>query len=256
MRTTGLLLTLMLAWLSGCSSHPQGEPLRVGVMADYPPLVYHDNGAVVGMEADFAKQLATDLHRPLATQEYASLPDLFQALHNGDIDIVMSGISITPQRQQQFLFSLPYTSIGQMAMIRMADAGTLTQPGAVLGGGARIGYKEGSTGAAFVQARAPGNIVGFDSNVQATQALMDGEIDVFIHDAPTVWNLANSREYKVPLLGIYRPLTREQLAWAMSKGDAGLKQQVDEVLRQWMENGFLTATKTHWMPVKILAPMP
>lgn len=76
---------------------------------------------------------------------------------------------------------------------------------------------------------------------------------MFIHDAQTVWKLANSREHAGQLLGIYRPLTKESLAWAMGPQDAVLQQQVNEVLRQWIDNGFLT-TKARWMPVKILVP--
>jgi len=94
---------------------------------------------------------------------------------------------------------------------------------------------------------------GFNSNTEATQALVNGDIDAFIHDAPTVWNLANKHEYPVKLLGLYKPLTREQLAWVMRKHDSELKQQVDTVLKRWVNNGFLMQTKTQWIPVKILS---
>jgi ABC-type amino acid transport substrate-binding protein len=257
MKRIGWMLVLALGLLAGCSSSGHGEQegraLRVGVMPDYPPLVFREEGKGVGVERDFAEHLSSDLERPLSLHEYTQLSDLFAALKNNEIDIIMSGISITPARQKAFAFSLPYTAIGQMTMIRLDDAARLATPGALFTGRYRVGYKNGTTGQAFVQETMDAQTQGFNSNTEATQALVNGEIDAFIHDAPTVWNLANKREYPVKLLGLYKPLTKEQLAWVMRKHDSELKQQVDTVLKSWVNNGFLMQTKTQWIPVKILS---
>ncbi len=93
---------------------------------------------------------------------------------------------------------------------------------------------------------------GIKSKKEANKALVNGDIDAFIKDAHTVWNMANKREYQVKLLGLYKTLTKEQLAWVMRKNDSELKQQVDTVLKSWVNNGFLMQTKTQWIPVKIL----
>ena len=255
MKRIGWILVLALSLLAGCSSHgePQGKALRVGVMPDYPPLVFREEGKVVGLERDFAEQLSQDLARPLSVHEYTQLSDLFAALKNNEIDMIMSGISITPAREKAFAFSLPYTAIGQMAMIRLDDAARLATPGALLSGQYRVGYKNGTTGEAFVKSAIDAQTQGFNSSTEATRALVEGDIDAFIHDAPTVWNLANKREYPVKLLGLYKPLTKEQLAWVMRKDDSELKQQVDTALKNWVNNGFLMQTKTQWIPVKILS---
>ena len=123
MKRMGWILVLAVGLLAGCSSNGhgelEGEALRVGVMPDYPPLVFREEGKVVGLERDFAEQLSQDLERPFSLHEYTQLSDLFAALKNNEIDIIMSGISITPARQKAFAFSLPYTTIGQMATIRL-----------------------------------------------------------------------------------------------------------------------------------------
>ncbi|EKF74317.1 amino acid ABC transporter periplasmic protein [Alcanivorax hongdengensis A-11-3] len=246
----------LLAWLlAGCAStgnEGQAAPLRVGVMPDYPPIVYRQQGSVSGLEADFARQLAEDLHRPLEFHQYA-LADLFDALDKGQIDIIMSGISITPARSQRYLFSEPYATIGQMAMIRQDDAMRLAVPGALRSGRYPVGYKFGTTGEQFVKQQVNGQTRGFNSNTEAIQALMDGDIDFYVHDAPTVWNLSNRTEYPVKLLGLYKPLTEERLAWVMRQGDFQLQQQVNDALQGWRDNGFLRQEKLHWIPVKILS---
>ena len=222
-------------------------------MPDYPPIIFHDDdGSINGLEAEFSRQLGEALQRPVELKEY-DLAELFAALDSGEIDIIMSGISVTEERQRHYLFSLPYTTIGQMAMIRKADAARISTPGALFHSQFRVGYKQGTTGEAFVLDRVDGTTQGFVSNEAAVQALMEGDIDVFIHDAPTVWNLAQRNDYPVELLGLYTLLTKEQLAWVMRKDNQSLKSDVDAVLKEWMNNGELNRMKFKWMPVKIHA---
>ena len=257
MRLLSVMLLVVGSLLSGCSSlgestdAPPGEVLRVGVMADYPPIIFRDDrDELAGLEVDFANRLGEALARPVRFQEY-SLTGLFAALEQGEIDIIMSGISITAQRQQEYLFSLPYTTIGQMAVVRLDDAARLSAPGVLLRSDFQVGYKKGTTGEALVQSKT-NNGVGFDSNEQAMEALIKGQVDAFVHDAPTVWNLANHPQYRSGVLGLYKPLTHEQLAWVMAPTNRLLKEQADAVLKAWMNNGELMRLKHKWIPVKIL----
>ena len=88
MKRIGWMLVLALGLLAGCSSSGHGEQedkaLRVGVMPDYPPLVFREDGKVVGLERDFAEQLSSDLEHPLSLHEYTQLSDLFAALKNNE----------------------------------------------------------------------------------------------------------------------------------------------------------------------------
>lgn len=254
MRMLSVITVLLGMLLTGCASQsgPQGDTLRVGVMADYPPIIFRDDsGELAGLEVDFANQLGEALGRPVSFREN-SLAGLFAALQKGEIDIIMSGISITPERQQHYLFSLPYTTIGQMAVVRLEDAARLSAPGVLLRSDFRVGYKTGTTGEALVTEKT-NNGVGFDSNAVAMDALIAGEVDAYVHDAPTVWNLANNPQYRSGLLGLYKPLSSEQLAWVMAPDDRLLKEQVDTVLKAWMNNGELMRLKHKWIPVKILS---
>lgn len=258
MRILSMVLLALGIVLSGCTGlerlqgGSKGEELRVGIMADYPPIIFRDDsGELAGLEVDFANQLGAALARPVSFREY-SLAGLFAALEGGEIDIIMSGISITPQRQQQYLFSLPYTTIWQMAVVRLSDAAKMSAPGVLLRSDFRVGFKKGTTGEALVQSKT-NNGVGFDSNALAMDALVGGQVDAFVHDAPTVWNLANNPQYRSDLLGLYKPLTSEQLAWVMAPENRRLKQEVDAVLKQWMSSGELMRLKHKWIPVKILS---
>ena len=105
----GLPVALFLVgWvLASCANlGPAGfsEPaLRVGVSPDYPPVIFERDGEIVGIEADFAHRLGSDLHRPIEFVEIP-FPDLLDALEAGEIDVVMSGLSSTPDRASRVLY--------------------------------------------------------------------------------------------------------------------------------------------------------
>ena len=99
----------LVGWaLASCANlGPAGfsEPtLRVGVSPDYPPVIFERDGEIVGIEADFAHRLGRDLHRPIEFVEIP-FPDLLDALEAGEIDVVMSGLSNTPDRASRVQFN-------------------------------------------------------------------------------------------------------------------------------------------------------
>ena len=85
---------------------------------------------------------------------------------------------------------------------------------------------------------------------QAFAALRASDIDVFIHDAPTSWRIANSGKDS-DLFSLYRLLTHEQLAWAVRKDDQALLQQLNKARNALERSGKLQAIQDFWIPVKV-----
>jgi polar amino acid transport system substrate-binding protein len=81
-------------------------------------------------------------------------------------------------------------------------------------------------------------------------ALRKGEIEVFIHDAPTVWRIAGNPSEK-ELAGLYWPLTKEPLAWAVRKNDEPLRFALNRQLDQWRSDGSLKQTLSRWVTLRI-----
>src|SRR5688572_3352430 len=97
------------------------EPLRVGVTANFPPMIYKEGGKLVGVEADFARALGEELGRPVSLVEL-NWEDQIPALVEGRTDIVMSSMSITRPRQLRVAFTRPYLAMGQGVLVRREDA--------------------------------------------------------------------------------------------------------------------------------------
>lgn len=251
-----LLLTGLLgafALVTGCSTtgSRDGDPLRVGVAPTAPPILFEENGELRGVEADLATLVAQRLDRPLEFKRYA-FPDLFAALERGEVDVVMSGLSATPERAERVRFTEPYMEVGQLALIRSEDVGRYGRRNAIRQGGVRIGYERGSTGEIFVADRLPrADAFAFDTVADGIRSLRAGRIDFLIHDAPTIWLLAGDPASR-DLLGLYRPLTEEALAWAVRPDDTHLLSLLNATLVHWKREGIIETILARWIPVRVL----
>ncbi|MEM1112919.1 MAG: transporter substrate-binding domain-containing protein [Pseudomonadota bacterium] len=244
----GLLIPLVALLLSGAVS--AAEALRVGLSPDYPPLQYKQDGRVVGVEADNAKAVAEILGRPLAIFEFP-FDELIPALEQGRVDVIMSGLSVTAERGERVMFSNPYMQVGQMAIMHKDKLGRFSQPWSVFREGVRVGVEPGTTGAAFAERELGDAVVSFVANEEAAfDALRKDRIDLYVHDAPTSWRLANDRN-NPDMISLYAPLTNENLAWAVRLGEHKLLGELNQALSLMRTNGTLSYILNRWIPVQI-----
>ncbi|MFT4615461.1 MAG: ABC-type amino acid transport substrate-binding protein [Bacteroidia bacterium] len=226
------------------------DALRVGMSVDYPPLAYKQEGRVVGIEADNALAVAKLLGRELKILELP-FEGLIAALQDGQIDIIMSGMSITAQRSEQVVFAEPFLDIGQMAITLTRKAGRFAKPWAIYQDDVRVGVEPGTTGAAFAEEELPNaQIVHYAKPDEAFNGLRKDEVDVYIHDAPTSWQLAR-QDGNRDLISLYHPLTSEQLAWAVSQKKAALIVDINRALAKLKSNGTLGYILNRWIPVRV-----
>jgi len=252
-----LVWRLALAGLAlACAPMPapnlgtQALPLRVGISPDYPPLAFRHDGTVAGIEPDFARLAAAELGRRPEFVELA-WDALIPSLEARRIDVIMSGMSITPEREAHVLFTTPYMGIGQLALIRRADVARLGSADAIRRPGARVGYVRDTTGAEFVRGElGRAESYAFDSVEDGLRSLRGGRIEYFVHDAPTAWRVALAPN-EDELMGLYTPLTREHLAWAVAKDDTVLKQELDTILDAWRAHNRLGPILDRWIPVRV-----
>ncbi len=254
MKITKILLAVLLALLAGCGgSNLQsvgGDSLLVGVCPNYPPIISKEDGRIVGLEADMARGIGRELNKPV---EFIELDwaDLIPALIAGRIDVIMTGMSVTNERFREIHFLPNYMRIGQMALIREADLGYFAHPSSLYQIIARAGFESGTTGENFVSKKMPRSVpVPLSSPAEGYEALISDRIDVFIHDGPTIWRGAEENRDQ-GLMGLYRPLTKEYLAWAIRRGDQALYRSLSSILEKWKESGYLEMLINRWIRVRI-----
>jgi polar amino acid transport system substrate-binding protein len=247
-----------LSLLSGCapagqntaastSIAPDQNILRVGVSTISPPLIFRKGNKIVGLEADLAVELAKFLGKSVRYVEL-EWDDQIPALLENRIDIIMSGMSITPLRKVRVDFSLSYFESGQMALIRRKDAARYSTGLFSFATSSAIGVIRDTTGEYYVEAQfssVPKK--SYKNSSAAVQDLIEKEIDMFVHDAPMVLYLASENESR-GLTVLFALLTKEPLAWAVSKDNPELLKSANSFLQIINDEGKLNKMIKTWIP--------
>ena len=104
-------------------AEPSGKPIRVATATDSSPISFQTDGEWYGMETDLLRELGRELHRPLEIKRYDS-GSCIMAVSSGLADILCGCIFVTPEREEQFLFSKPYHSYHPAYFVRDTEART------------------------------------------------------------------------------------------------------------------------------------
>jgi Na+/H+-dicarboxylate symporter/ABC-type amino acid transport substrate-binding protein len=93
--------------------------LRVGFLDDsLPNVFFNSRSELVGLDVDLASLLARDMGVGLEFVEMSSMESIAAALDAGSVDLMMSGLSITPDRMLGILFSEPYMKATMSFIVR------------------------------------------------------------------------------------------------------------------------------------------
>lgn len=106
-RTVGAMPAMDLAKLKTIKA----GVLTVGMEVGYPPMEYlaDDGLTYIGFDVELAGKLAEKLGLKLEIVNTA-WDGIFAALEKGEFDMIMSSVSITPERQEKFILTAPYIS--------------------------------------------------------------------------------------------------------------------------------------------------
>ena len=114
------ILLLLVLFLPGCREEDdswtriqQSGVLRVGLDPTYPPFEMADGIPLEGFDVDLARAVAADLG---LTAEFTHFgyDGLYDALHTEQVDVLISGLVVFPERTRDFAYSESYFNAGQM----------------------------------------------------------------------------------------------------------------------------------------------
>lgn len=245
-------LAFLATLTSGCRSTSWDRQfssisLRIGIVEDSPPLAFRQKRQWTGIEADLGRALAARLDmKPVFVA--CPLSRLPAALLAGEVDVVMAGLTISEERRVQMDFSMPYLVVGQAALIRAPDLLRFNTESRIRSAHARIGVVEGGAGDGWVSRYfTNASRVAFPHAEDGTEALLRGDIDLLIHDAPSVWWIAL---HHPEALAIAPPLfAREEIAWGFRRGSVALREAANRALADWQKDGTLESILRRWIPV-------
>jgi len=242
-RFAGAVLVALLSAVSPPGAHAQTSVLdrivrsgeiRVAVSGTQPPYnAMNKRGVLMGLDVDLARRLADalDVEVRFVTRPF---PLLLETLASDEADIVMSGLTITPERNLKVAFAGPYTLTGRALLTRSRDLAEAREAREIDVPGVRLVTLEDSVSQRFAERRLPRaaltTVASYDA---AILKVLDGEADAMLADQPAC-ALAAARFPGEGLLASPEPLTVEPV---------GIALQPDPLLLNLLEN-YLSALET------------
>lgn len=177
-----LVLAAVAALTLGTTA--MADPLKIGVAAEpYPPFTSPDaNGNWVGWEVDFMVAICKQAELDCVITPTA-WDGIIPALTSGQIDVIMSSMSITEERKKTIDFSDKYYNTPAMVMVAADSTATPDAAGLT---GKIIGVQVSTTHEAYTQkyfAPVAAEVKTYQTQDEANQDLAAGRVDAVMADS-------------------------------------------------------------------------
>ncbi len=211
------------------------KELVVGTAASMPPLnMTMKDGQMAGMEIDLARFIAESLDVKL-TLKQMHFNDLLPALQAGQVDMVLSGMTITPARNLKVAFVGPYIISGKSVLAKKANLESVSEPSKINQPDKVLVALKGSTSQVFAEKIFPkAKLILTDDYDPAISMVKEGKVQAMVADMQTC-QLAVYRYPEAELMTLGRPLSYEPLGIAIPPNDF--------LLFNWLQNFLNTAEK-------------
>ena len=223
----------------------KGE-LMLGTSGNMPPMSSKlDDGKVVGFDIDLARLMASGMGVKLSIK---TMPfnELLSALQNGDVDVVISNVTMNPQRNMDVAFIGPYMTSGKCVitkeerLAKAVEAENLNVPET------RLAALQGSTSADFVKVLLPNAtltlIEDYDGGVRM---INDGKVGGILTDYPIC--LAMLKQYPdAGFVSLFSLLSYEPIGIAISGNDPLYINWTENFLKRVEGTGLLEELALRW----------
>ncbi len=259
---TILIATLTLSLLFACSTGTgnvtpaatspvidrilQKGELTVGTAAMMPPLnMTTKDGKIIGLEADLARYMADSMGVKLNLKAI-QFSKLLPALESGQIDMILSGMTMTSKRNLKVAFVGPYYVSGKGVLTNVATLASITDPNALDDRKFKIAALEGSTSAEFVRViMKKATLVTTKDYDDAVGMVIQRKVDAMVADHP-ICVVSVARYPQHNLFAIIAPFTYEPLGVALPADDPLLVNWVTNFLNKLEDSGVMDNVRDRW----------
>ena len=232
---------MLLGLLSGCAAKKtemglvEKGKLIMSTNAAFPPYeMTTDDGGFEGIDVEIAGAIAEKLGLELVIDDM-DFDSALLAVQQGKSDIVMAGVSVTPERKMVMEFSNSYATGIQVVIVKEGSDVTMDNLGEKM-----IGCQRGTTGYIYAS-DTPENggygedhVTAFDNGASAVQALINGQVDCVIIDSAPAAEYVKANAGLTLLDGNW---VEEEYAIGMNKNNTELVDAVNKALEELTADG-------------------
>ena len=254
LKPLALLAVLSLA-LTGCVStaneytDPNGEVslVKSGILSvctntPYKPFEYEENGTIVGLDADIANAIASDLgvKAQLISISFEGL-DSGTGLATGQCDIALAGIGVTDERKSKMEFTTVY--FDDNLAILVPKGSSITSAAALKG--VSVGAQQATSGETYAKENGA-EVIQYEDTSLMFSALKTGQVKAVAANLSVVSEaLTNDPDsFKI---AYQDSENTEQIAAAVSSDNKALLAKANATIAKLKENGELDKMKAKWV---------
>lgn len=223
------LLFICLIVMVGCGKKDDNKLVMV-TEACFAPYEYYENGEIVGVDVDIAREIAKELGKELVIKDIA-FDSIINEVRTGKADIGAAGISYSDERAKKVDFSINYSVSKQVVIVKndsfinsikdINDKKIAVQLGSVADTYVTENYKNAE-------------IVRQKKYLAAIEDLKVGKVDLVVMDELPAKEIIEKNSGIKILDG---ELTSDSYGMIVKKGNTELLETVNKVLNRLSNDG-------------------
>lgn len=247
--TLTLISAILVAGLAGCSSKKsestsdKQQKIVIGMDDSFPPMEFRDSSnKLQGFDIDLANEISKRLNIKVEFMP-TDWNGVIQSLNAKRFDIILSALSVTPEREQQIVFSKPYLNENQIIVVAKNNT-DINAPEDLKG--KVVGVQLGSTSEEAIKPMGGTikEVKKYEKNTEALEDLAIGRTQAVVVDelVGRYYIKEHSDKYRV----VSKSLGSEPIAVGFRKDDTITKDNFDKVLDEMKNDGTMEAISKKW----------
>ncbi|MCE5329017.1 ABC transporter substrate-binding protein [bacterium] len=215
--------------------------LNVGVDSTFPPFAFLTEDKVSGFDVDIAQEIAKRLDKELKISQI-SWDEIFDKINDPGIDVIISGVPATPEREKLADFSDPYYTLEFMALSLSTSSIKIKEDLA----NKKVGMLKSETADLDPDFLANYAVNGYDDVVTLINALKSGEVDGILISIPIGVKILNEdpETYKF----LQKIESNIQYSIVLKKGSS-LKDKINQILKDMRSDGTYSKIYYNWFKI-------
>lgn len=228
MKRLGLIIFIMIL-MCGCSKKYENQLVMV-TEAGFAPYEYYENGEVVGVDVDIAREIAKYLGKTLVVKDIA-FDSIINEVKTGKADFGAAGISYSEDRAKNVDFSINYAVSKQVVIVN--NNSSITNVNGI--SNKKIAVQLGSIADTFVTDNIKNaNVVRQKKYLAAIEDLKTGKVDCVVMDELPAKEIVSKNDGIKILDG---SLTNDSYGMIVKKGNKELLDAINTVLQNLKDEG-------------------
>jgi len=233
--------------------------LVVGMEAAYVPYEFFKDGKIIGYDPDIIELMCATLKvKPQLVD--TAWNGIIPALYAKKFDIIVSAMTITKERAEKVLFSMPYADASNVILLRADETKIKTADDL---SGKVVGVQIGSAAAGIIQTFAaklkaegkPGyaDVKQYEHYPEAYQDLLNKRVDAVVNSKSTMLVVMKDAPGKFKMIGGVSDITA-YFGMAFRHEDTAFQSFVNQQLAAMKKDGTLAKLQTKWFGATMETP--